>query len=72
VNEPTEEMCTSRLSQLNESKSDAFGIPLAPPYILNDDEFEKMQKEEIEIKKRVIAGKILPNYKHPVQTEVKL
>jgi len=42
VNEPTEEMCTSRLSQLNESKSDAFGIPLAPPYILNDDEFEKM------------------------------
>ena len=67
---------TSRFSECSdctiESVENVLGLPLEPPFILNDHEFEQMQRKELNMKQNVIAGKILPSYKHNVQTEVKL
>ena len=63
---------TSRFSQCSDCGENVLSLPLEPPFILNDHEFEQMQRKELNMKQSVIAGKILPSYKHNVQTEVKL
>ena len=57
---------TSRFGSCTDCGENVFGIPLEPPFILKDDEFYQMQKNEIALKQEVIAGKILPTYKHNV------
>ena len=63
---------TSRFSQCTNFGMNLVGQPLEPPFVLKDDEFEMMQQKEMDHKKKVIAGQILPNYKHNGDTEVKM